>query len=95
MEEKNRRDYIRYDPDKNSLIRIFLDGDPHDPLIGLLLDKSEGGCGAIFHETTFDFEKNDHVKIKPGKISPRMARIAWIVMVDNKTIRAGFEYLDE
>jgi hypothetical protein len=92
MSKQNRREHVRYDPDKNSLVQIFLDDNPDDSLIGLLLDKSKSGCGAIFHDQTFPFEEGETVKLKPGKVSPRHAEIVWVRTINEKAIRAGFEY---
>lgn len=94
MVEDDRREHLRYDPDKNSLVVLYMDSQGEDTLVGLLRDESHSGCGAVFHQEYFPFSEGDEVKIKPGKLSPKKASIAWVQSVDEKLVRAGFKYED-
>lgn len=99
LSEGNRREHIRFDPDKNSIVMIFLGSAQEEPneenkLVGLLRDESRSGCGAVFHREFFPLEEGESAKIKPGKISPTEAEVSWLKPIDEKLIRVGFEYLE-
>lgn len=90
----DRREHLRFDPEQNALVIIHIDGDEDNSLVGLLRDESYEGCGAVFHSEYFPYEEGDEVELKAHELSPLNARVSWIKPLDDKLIKAGFEFLE-
>ena len=94
MNDDNRREHIRFDPDRNALAIIHVDGDENNSLVGLLRDESHDGCGAVFHDEHFPYDDGDDLTLKVGRLDPKSAEVAWTETVDEKLVKAGFNYLE-
>lgn len=86
----NRRDYFRYDPDKNALAEIELDNE--DAIMGLMRDESYSGGCVVYQKSAFDFQEGDIVTLKAGRQGPMEAEIKWVEDVDEKLVKIGYEW---
>lgn len=92
MGSNDRRQHIRFNPDRNALAIIHIDGDENNSLIGLLRDESHEGCGAVFHVDHFPYDEGDVVELKPHELNPVPAEISWTETLDEKLVKVGFNY---
>ncbi len=92
MDNKDRREHLRFDPDQNALAIIKMGGNEDESLIGLLRDESAQGCGAVFHGEYFPFEEGDVVQLKVHRLDTRPSEIVWTKEVDEKLVKVGFKY---
>jgi hypothetical protein len=90
-----RRENIRFDPDKNALAIIHVGGDADDSLVGLLRDESYRGCSAVFHSEHFPYEDGTTVDLKVEPDRPRPADIVWTDDLDERLLRVGFHFVDD
>lgn len=90
-----RRGNIRFDPDKNALAIIHVDGDQDDSRVGLLRDESYRGCSAVFHREHFPYEEGATVDLKVEPDLPRPAEIVWTNQLDERLLRVGFHFVDD
>lgn len=95
MGTDERRENIRFDPDKNALAIIHVEGDEDDSLVGLLRDESYQGCSAVFHREYFPYEEGDTVILKVEPDLPRPAEIVWRNQLDERLFRVGFHFVDD
>lgn len=89
----DRRGHLRYNPERNSIVSVSAEPeDNSEGLIGLLLDISGGGCGAIFHQEFFDFEIGQTVYITTEEHKDLEASIVWVRNIEKRALKAGFEF---
>ena len=80
---------IRFEPDPNALVEIFLGG--KDKLLGLMLNESYQGFSAVtrIHDKLV---VGSFYQVKPGELKKIPAKLCWIRPLDNEVYRLGFEY---
>lgn len=94
---KQMRQDIRFPPEPNCLVRVDTAGgnERFEPdLLGLVLDESSGGCGAVFVHTD-KLGIGDRCLIQVGTLEPVKAEVRWRNSLEDRVVAVGFRYLFE
>ncbi len=86
-----KRKYIRFNADPNTFVAVKIG--EKDPIGGLAITESRGGCSAVFLATN-EFKENNMCYIKVGDMAPAKAEIRWTMNVDKDLVKVGFEFVD-
>lgn len=88
-----RRRQIRFFPDENSLLEVYLPSTGKQTLqkIGLLYDESSGGCAGVFLQDPI-LQTGTQVEVKVGKLQVLTAEIRYVTEISPRLVRVGFLY---
>ncbi len=87
---------IRFSPDLNTVAWIKFSGMDEDALpelVALVYNESFKGCSLIL-VVEQPISVGEIVRLRVGKLQPLPAKVAWVNILEDKVIRAGFEYLE-
>lgn len=89
-----RRRQIRFYPDENSLLEVYLPDEQAGTLqkIGLLYDESRSGCAGVFLADPI-LQEGGRVEVKAGKLQILPAEIRYVMEIAPRLVRVGFLYL--
>lgn len=95
LNDDSPRRAIRFSPDLNTIAWISITDDTAKGLpevVALVYNESMAGCSLVF-VSDVTLRVNDQVGLRVGKLNFMMARVAWVKVLEEKIVRAGFEYM--
>lgn len=87
---------VRFQPDPldHALVDFKSEREPFQAAaVGMILNESYTGCALVL-KTTEAVRPDLIIKVQVGKLSPLMARIVWVKVLDHNLIKAGIQFLE-
>jgi hypothetical protein len=62
-------------------------------LVALVYNESYKGCSLILVSDRH-LQAGEQVHVRVGKLQPLQAKVAWVKILEDKILRAGFQYIE-
>jgi hypothetical protein len=91
---KIKRKGIRFSPEPGTLAEftyLGLDEKFKAQYAGLVISESSTGCSLV--HTGAPLKVGDEITIKVGSLAPVASEVRWVIQLDEKIQKAGFQFL--